>query len=145
MLNDAGFNAAARNDLLALTNGSAFTVAYFIPHRVNAGTVAGSINASQATFGGTPAPGETWTINLGTSVHNHVVRENVPLAEIAANLAASINAGNASSHLSATVQGTTLVIEDSQANGFTSAFSITPSATTARRVRNGISRNTNVK
>ena len=77
------------------------------------------------TLSGAPIAGGTWSVTLSfndgaglvTSTHEYVVRATVPLAEVAAGLAAKINAAGTS--YSARVQGNTLVIENASQPGFT--------------------------
>ncbi len=91
--------------------------------------VATTVDSGKVAIGGTPGAGETVTVNLGTSTQSVVVRETVPLAEIAAGLAALVNAAGLG--FVASVDGDTLVIVDSNASGAAISFSIASAGTTA--------------
>jgi Ca2+-binding RTX toxin-like protein len=116
---NTAFDAAGRGETIVVLGSASFA----IPTRVNGAGSAASYNGGTVVVSGTPKVGETVTISLGASTHVHVVRETVPLAEIAAGLAARLNAAG----ISARVEGDALVIT----TALGSSFSVLPAATTA--------------
>ncbi|MBK8118778.1 MAG: hypothetical protein IPK39_05810 [Sulfuritalea sp.] len=102
----SAFVAASRGDTIVVLGAASFG----IPTRINGAGAATAIDGGTVVIAGTGTPRETVTVDLGTSRHGITVRESVPLAEIAAGLAARINA--AGSGFIASVDGDTLVITD---------------------------------
>jgi len=129
----------------AVARGTSIVVAgagasFVVPARVNAAGAATAIDASTVSIGGVPRVGDTVSVNLGSSTHTVQVRESVPLAEIAAALAARVNAMR--NGFVASVDGNALVIADtnSPAAAVNLSFSIASAdaiAGSAARTANG--------
>ena len=94
----------------------------------NGAAAPATASGGAVVISGTPGAGETVTVSLGTSTHVHVVREVVPLAEIAAGLAAMINVDSAVTGFIASVDGDTLVVVDTNTVLTTPSFSLTSTA-----------------
>ncbi|MBL8480151.1 MAG: hypothetical protein JNK59_12670, partial [Sterolibacteriaceae bacterium] len=118
--NASAFDAASRGETIVILGSASFAIPARVNGAVNAS--AASYNGGTVTISGTPKAGETITLNLGATTHVHVVRATVPLAEIAAGLAARLHAAG----IEARVEGDSLVL----VSGLGSSFSI-PSASTA--------------
>ena len=92
IVDDSAYDAAARGATLLVLESATFTMEVV----VNGAPAATPVDAGNVTVSGTPKAGETVSITAGATTHQHVVRETVALAEIAAGLAARINAEPAS-------------------------------------------------
>ncbi|MFA5123470.1 FG-GAP-like repeat-containing protein, partial [Zavarzinia sp.] len=119
----SGVDAAARGETIVVLGTATFS----IPVRVNGAGSAAAYDGGTVVISGTPVAGDRLTVNLGSSTHVHVMRETVPLAEIAAGLAARINA--ASNGFTALVEGDTLVVVDTNASGAAMSFQISSAGT----------------
>jgi hypothetical protein len=94
--------------------------------------------AQSLELSGTPAVGGAWSVTLSfndgagivTSTHEYIVQASVSLAEVAAALAAKINA--AGTGFTASVNGNTLVLTNANQPGFTTSTRIAaPAGTTS--------------
>jgi hypothetical protein len=94
--------------------------------------------ARSLDLSGTPSVGAVWSVTVSffdpavgglvTSTHSYAVQASASLAEVAAGLAAKINAAGTS--FSARVQGNTLVIENAAEAGFSTATRVSAPAGT---------------
>jgi hypothetical protein len=97
---------------------------------------------------GTPVAGDTWSVALTfndgsgpvTTTHSYVVRATVALSEVAAGLAAKINA--ADTGFSAYVQGNTLVVENAGEPGFASAAKVTAAGAASGSITRSVASST---
>ncbi|MBL8335678.1 MAG: hypothetical protein JNM97_02810, partial [Rhodoferax sp.] len=103
------------------------SMSFLLPARVNLASPATAVAAGSVLIAGVPKVGDTVTVNLGSSQHTVQVRDTVPLAEVAAALAARVNAMGGA--FRATVDGSTLVLVDTQASGAATALTIASTGT----------------
>ena len=138
IVNTTGLEAAARGETIAVLDMSSAlgSASFSIPTTVNGAGTPAALDGGSVLIGGAPKAGETVTVNLGLLtplgapvLYTHMVRETVPLAEIATGLAALINAAGLG--YTASVDGNALVVTNLNAppGGFSSSFVIDPAPT----------------
>ncbi|KPK03543.1 MAG: hypothetical protein AMS20_10425, partial [Gemmatimonas sp. SG8_28] len=125
--NVTDFVATGRGGTLVITSTSGFTASYDIV-AVNGGTANGPIATTTAQILGTALAGENWAVSIGGKAYEifaHTVRESVPVAEVAADLAGQIDAA---AGYRAWVEGDTLVIEKDDGAAFATLVTLSPLA-----------------
>ena len=98
--------------------------------------------AHDVVLSGTPVAGDTWSVTVSSndgsglvsSSHAYIVRATVALAEVAAGLAAAINAG-AQDGLTALAVGARLVVVSHAGTAFTAGFAVLPDGVLAAACR----------